>query len=74
MTDNRGPSRVLRCQPIVLDPEGPIDYTRKPDRATDEYWRVRYDNGKQPDVWCSLKAAQVYVIPVKAARGSLEGK
>jgi hypothetical protein len=35
---------------------------------------VRYDNGKQPDVWCSLKAAQVYVIPVKAARGSLEGK
>ncbi len=74
MTDNRGPSRVLRCQPMTLDPEGPIDYTRKPDRATDEYWRVRYDNGKQPDVWCSLKAAQVYVIPVKAARGSLEGK
>jgi hypothetical protein len=74
MTDNRGPSKVLRCQPMVLDPEGPIDYTRKPDRATDEYWRVRYDNGMQPDVWASLKKAQIYVIPVKAARGSLEGK
>ena len=74
VTDNRGPARLLRCQPMVLDPEGPVDYTRKPDRATDEYWRVRYDNGKQPDVWCSLKKAMVYIIPVKMARGSLEGK
>lgn len=74
MTDNSGPKRVLRCQPMDLDPKGPVDYTRKPDRATDEYWRVRYDNGKQPDVWASLKKAAVYIIPVKMARGGLEGK
>jgi hypothetical protein len=73
ITDNRGPSHVLKCQPMILDPEGGVDYTRKPDRATDEYWRVRYDNGKAPGVWASLKSAQVYLIPVKMARGSMDG-
>lgn len=63
--------KVLRCQPMILTPDGSIDWTCKPDRSIDEYWRVLYDNGKQPGVWFSLKKAIVYVIPVKASRGSL---
>ncbi len=74
MNDNSGPKRVLRCEPMILSPQDSGDYTRKPDRALDEYWRVRCDNGKQPGVWASLKKAEIYIIPTRAARGSLGGK
>lgn len=69
MNDSSGAKRILRCAPIPLLPNGNVDFTSKPDRAIDEYWRVRYDNGKQPGVWASLKKATIYVIPTRQARG-----
>lgn len=69
-TDYSAPRKKLSCVPIVLSPDGPVDYTSKPDRAQSDYWRVRYDNGKQPGVWCSLKKATIYVIVVRTARAS----
>ena len=72
ITDNAGPKKILRCLPMDLTPQGNVDYTRKPNRALDEYWSVLYDNGKQPGAWASVKGATVYVIPVKVARGSLD--
>jgi hypothetical protein len=70
MDDSSGPSKVLRCAPIPVTPRGNVDFTSKPDRAIDEYWRVRWDNGKQPGVWCSIKKATIYVIPTRQARGT----
>jgi hypothetical protein len=72
LTGPNAAKKILTCQPMVLTPDGSVDYTRKPDRRIDEYWKVLYDNGKQPGVWFSVKKAIVYVIPVKAARGSLD--
>jgi len=66
------PQNALRCLPMDLTPDGQVDYTRKPERRLGEYWKVLYDNGKQPGVWGSIKKIMVYVIPVKAARGQLE--
>lgn len=72
ITDQNGAANVLWCQQMDLDPQGSIDFTRKPERSTDEYWSVLYTNGKQPGVWASIKKAIVYIIPVKAARGTLD--
>jgi hypothetical protein len=70
LNDSSGAKRVLKCAPIPVTPNGSVDFTSRPDRATDEYWRVRYDNGKQPGVWCSLKKALIYVIPTRQARAA----
>jgi hypothetical protein len=63
---------ILKCTPIDLTPRSRVDYTRKPGRATGEYWNVVLDNGKVPGVWASVKKMTVYVIPVKQARGTLD--
>ncbi len=70
LNDSSGAKRVLRCAPIPVEPQGNVDFTSRPDRAVDEYWRVRWDNGKQPGVWCSIKKAMIYVIPTRQARGT----
>lgn len=73
VTDQAGPKRIVRMQPMQLDPQGNVDITRKAKRGViDEYWSVLYDNGKQPGVWASIKNATAYVIPVKIARGTLD--
>lgn len=75
VTDSRGVKKLLRMQPMQLDPQGNVDITRKADRSAsgpDEYWSVLYDNGAQPDCWASIKSYTAYVIPVKIARGSLD--
>lgn len=72
ITGNSADRKILKCQPMVLTPDGSADYTRKPDRRIDEYWKILYDNGAQPGVWFSIKKAIAYIIPVKAARGSLD--
>jgi hypothetical protein len=69
ITDSSGARRVLKCAPIPVTPNGSDDFTSRPDRGVDEYWRVRWDNGKQPGVWCSIKKATIYVIPTRQARG-----
>lgn len=73
LTDNKAAKKILRCQPIDLVPDQSADITRRPPRGgSDEYWSVLMDNGKQPDVWASVKNLMVYVIPVKASRGTLD--
>jgi hypothetical protein len=72
ITSQGGVKRQLKCPPMQGAWNGNVDYTRKPNRALDEYWSVLYDNGKVPGVACSLKKATVYVIPVKVARGMLD--
>jgi hypothetical protein len=74
ITSPDGVKRRLRCPPIQGQWNGNVDYTRKPNRALDEYWSVLYDNGKVPGAGCSLKKATVYVIPVKEARGMLDSQ
>jgi hypothetical protein len=70
VNDSSGPKRVLKCAPIPVTPQGSVDFTSKPDRAIDEYWRPRWDNGAQPGVWCSIKKATIYIIPTRQARGA----
>lgn len=69
-----GPRAVgVWMEDIVLDPAQKIGITRKCEPVIDEYWRVHFDNGKQPDAWCSLKAMNVYLIPFTGGRGEWEG-
>ena len=72
VTDNRGPKRILRMDPMQMDPQGNVDFTRKPTRQLDEYWSVYFDNGAQPGAWASIKGYTPYIIPVKVARGMLD--
>ena len=73
VTDNNGPKKIVRMRPMELTPQGPVDWTRKPERVgAQEYWSVLYDNGKQPGAWASIKGCTPYIIPVKVARGSLD--
>ncbi len=74
ITSQAGVKRMLKCPPMQGAWNGNVDYTRKPNRALDEYWSVLYDNGKVPGVACCLKKATVYVIPVKEARGMLDSQ
>lgn len=74
ITAQGGVKRQLKCPPMQGAWNGSVDYTRKPNRALDEYWSVLYDNGKVPGSACSLKKATVYVIPVKVARGMLDAQ
>lgn len=70
LTEDNAAKKVLPCTPMQLTPNDEDDFTRKPDRRISTYWKMLIDNGAQPDVWFSVKKATVYVIPVRAARGS----
>ena len=70
LTANKAPEQILRCTPMQLTPNDEDDFTRRPNRRMATYWKLLLDNGKQPGVWFSVKKAIVYVIPVRAARGS----
>jgi hypothetical protein len=70
LTANKAATMILPCTPMQLTPNDEDDFTRKPDRKVATYWKMLIDNGKQPDVWFSVKKATVYVIPTRAARGS----
>lgn len=70
LNDSSGPKTVLKCVPIVLSPQSNVDFTSRPDRKIDEYWRPRWDNGKQPGVWASVKKATMYIIPTRQARAA----
>jgi len=60
----------LECQPIPLTVTQISGITRKVEPAVNEFWRVRFTNGKVPDAWFSLKAMTAYVIPVTGGRDS----
>lgn len=47
-----------------------IGITLKCEPAINEFWRMHFDNGKLAGVWCSLKLATFYIIPVTGGRDS----
>lgn len=47
-----------------------VGITLKCEPAINEFWRVHYDNGAQPDCWASLKQMNVYIIPFTVGRES----
>jgi hypothetical protein len=57
---------------FALDSGQQIGITLKCEPVIDEYWRVRFTNGKQPGAWASLKTMNVYVIPFTVGRGAWE--
>jgi hypothetical protein len=73
--DNRGDQGdvIWVRDTMDLTTDGRVDYTRKPTRQLGEYWSVVYTNSKQPGVWASVKKFTAYIIPVKVARGVIEG-
>ncbi len=58
----------LQCEPIALTPKQVSGITRKVPPSVNEFWRVRFTNGKIPGNWFSLKAMVVYVIPFTGGR------
>lgn len=62
----------LKCREIALTPGQRIGITRKVPPKINEFWRIRFTNGKQPDVWASLKSMTVFIIPWSAGRGALD--
>ena len=58
----------LQMDPIALSPKQVVGITRKCVPSINEFWRMRFTNGKQPGSWFSLKAATVYVIPWTGGR------
>jgi len=44
--------------------------TLKCEPVVNEFWSVEFDNGAAPDVWCSLKQMNVYLIPFTVGRDS----
>lgn len=62
-------SKEIQLRPIPLDPDQKIGITRKAPVKINEFWRVRFTNGKVPDAWVSLKCMTFYLIPFTAGRG-----
>lgn len=52
----------LQCAPIPLSPKQLIGITRKVPPSVNEFWRLRFTNGKVAGSWFSLKAMTVYFI------------
>jgi hypothetical protein len=55
---------------FALNPNQVKGITLKCEPVINEFWRVHFDNGKQPGAWCSLKQMTVYLIPFTVARGA----
>lgn len=53
---------------IAMVPGQKIGITRKCPSDANEFWRVHFDNNKQPGAWCSLKFMTTYMIPVTGGR------
>jgi len=73
-TDEGGVTKLVemldevQAEPIALTPKQNIGITRRVPPAINEFWRVRFTNGKQADNWASLKAMTTYMIPVTPGR------
>lgn len=59
---------IIKLQPIVLQNGQQQGITRKCPPAINEFWRVRFTNGKQPGTWASLKQMNAYMIPFTVGR------
>ena len=58
----------LPCEPIALRPKQVYGITRKVPPSVNEFWRLRFWNGKVAGNWFSLKFVTVYVIPFTPGR------
>ena len=72
VTGNNTDKFVLKCEPVPLTPDSPVEWTRRPARRVGDFWRVRLDNGRQPGVWASVKKITPYFIATKTAHGALD--
>ena len=63
-----GKSRELRVRPFDLSIDQQAGISRKVPSKLNEYWGLEFNNGKRPDVWCSLKFLKVYTIPTFDSR------
>lgn len=63
----------VELDPFELQQSQQIGITRKVEPMINEFWRVRFTNGKTPGHWCSLKQMTFYLIPFTVGRGSWEG-
>ena len=69
-----GKAKSLRVKrPLELLPDQSTGVSRKVPSRTNEFWSLEFDNGLQPDVWCSLKFLKVYTLPVADSREEDEG-
>jgi len=61
-------SRILPLRPVALTPDQNEGITRKCPPKINEYWRVRFTNGKIPGNFKSLKFMTMYIIPWSGGR------
>jgi hypothetical protein len=59
---------IIRVRPIDLTPNNMVGDTRMVPSKFGEAWRVRFTNGKVPDVWAELKNCILYSIPLSSGR------
>jgi hypothetical protein len=65
-------SKELKVRPIFLTVNQNLGISRMLPAKVNEFWRVRFTNGKRPDSSCSLKFMKVFVIPLSGSRGELD--
>lgn len=74
VTDEGGEQKLIQetdemeMDPVALSPKQVAGITRKCGPSLNEFWRVRFTNGKVPGSWFSLKALTTFVIPFTGGR------
>jgi hypothetical protein len=66
--------KIIKVRPIDLTPNNMVGDTRIVPSKFGEAWRVRFTNGKQPDVWAELKNCVLYNIPLSSGRPESQSK
>lgn len=69
----KGKSKMVPVRAFDLLPDQASSITRKVPTKLNEFWSLEFNNGKKPDVWCSLKFLKVYTIPFADSREENEG-
>lgn len=74
VSDEGGETKLIQeleelvMEPVTLTPKQNIGITRKCPPSVNEFWRLRFTNGKIPNNWFSLKQVTSYIIPVTPGR------
>lgn len=66
-------TRELKVRPFDLSLNQSAGISRNVESRLNEHWVLEFTNGKQPGVWCELKALNIYVLPMFSGREADEG-
>lgn len=59
---------IYRFRSVTLTPDQSEGITRMAAPKKNERWRLRFTNGKQPNVWAQLKYCALYTLPIANTR------